>query len=130
MDNERSATISLGGQEYALTLTMRATKEIAKRFGGLEALGEQLFNADNFEMVIDQVVWLITLLANQSIQAHNLQNPQDTKPPLTEEAVELLALPQDIVAYKDAIMDALVKGTGRAIESQATEGGDPNAPPA
>jgi hypothetical protein len=66
--DERSSMIILGGQEYELVLTMRATREIAKRFGGLESLGAQLFNTANFEMAIEQIVWLITLLANQSIQ--------------------------------------------------------------
>ena len=42
MDNDRSATISIGGEDYELILTTRATKEIAKRYGGLENLGEKL----------------------------------------------------------------------------------------
>jgi hypothetical protein len=126
--DERGSMIILGGQEYELVLTMRATREIAKRFGGLESLGAQLFNTANFEMAIEQIVWLITLLANQSIQIWNLRNPHETKPVLTEETVELLACPQDLVNYKDAILDALVKGTGRAIENQAQEELNPNAP--
>ena len=36
MDTERSAAIVIGGQPYELILTTRATKEIAKRYGGLE----------------------------------------------------------------------------------------------
>ena len=40
MTNERSAKISIGGSEYELILTTKATKEIAKRYGGLEDLGE------------------------------------------------------------------------------------------
>jgi hypothetical protein len=128
--DERSSMINLGGQDYELILTMRATKEIAKRFGGLENLGAQLFNSGNFELAIEQIIWLITILANQSIQIWNLRNPHDTKPILTEEAVELLACPQDLVTYKDAILDALVKGTGRAIESQTQDGNDPNEPAA
>jgi hypothetical protein len=124
--DERSSMINLGGQGYELILTMRATKEIAKRFGGLESLGAQLFNTGNFELAIEQIIWLITLLANQSIQIWNLRNPHDTKPILTEETVELLACPQDLIGYKDAILEALIKGTGRAVESQV-ECADPNA---
>jgi hypothetical protein len=126
MDVERGAVITLGGHEYALLLTMRATKEIARRFGGLDQLGSQLFSASSFDTAIEQIVWLITLLANQSIQIYNLQNPHDPKPPLTEDAVELLACPRDLVGYKDAIMACLVKGTARAVDSQAQETDDPN----
>ena len=35
MDNERTASISIGGDEYVLLLTTKATKEIAGRYGGL-----------------------------------------------------------------------------------------------
>jgi hypothetical protein len=127
MNEERCAKINLGGQDYDLILTMRATREIAKRFDGLDKLGEELMKAENFEAAIDQVIWLITLLANQSIQIWNLRNPHDTKPILTEEAVELLTCPQDLAEYKDAITEALIKGTGRVIESQAAETNPPQA---
>jgi hypothetical protein len=64
MDNERSAKINIGGAEYELILTTRATKEIARRYGGLENLGEKLLKAENFELALDEIIWLITLLAN------------------------------------------------------------------
>ena len=71
MDNERASLITVGGEEYRLILTTRATKEIAKRYGGLENLGEKLMQAENFEMALDEIVWLITLLANQSVLIDN-----------------------------------------------------------
>ena len=42
MSKERSAAITIGGKEYELVLTTRATKEIAGRYGGLENLGDKL----------------------------------------------------------------------------------------
>ena len=38
MDTERTANINIGGEEFTLLLTTRATKEIAARYGGLENL--------------------------------------------------------------------------------------------
>ena len=52
MDHERSAVIAIGGTEYELVLTTRATKEIAKRYGGMENLGEKLLKSENFEMAL------------------------------------------------------------------------------
>ena len=118
MDNERSARITLGGQEYEMLLTTRATKEIAARYGGLSNLGEKLMKADNFEMALDEIVWLITLLANQSVLVHNLQNPSQKRELLTAEAVELLTSPLELGEYKNAIMDAMYKGTKRYVESE------------
>jgi len=116
-DENRSASIGIGGEEYQLILTTRATKEIAKRYGGLENLGAKLMKTENFEMALDEVVWLITLLANQSILIHNLKN-KDKRELLTEEAVELLTSPLELAAYKDAIMEAMFKGTKRNVQSE------------
>ena len=79
MDNERTAVITIGDEEYTLLLTTKATKEIAGRYGGLENLGEKLMKSENFEMAIGEIVWLITLLANQSILIHNLKDKEHPK---------------------------------------------------
>ncbi len=118
MADERSTKINIGGQEYEMLLTTKATKEIAKRYGGLGNLGEKLMKSENFEMALDEIVWLITLLANQSVLVYNLQNPKAKKELLTEESVELLTSPFELAAYKSAIMDAMYKGTQREVESE------------
>ncbi|WP_322354350.1 hypothetical protein [Dehalococcoides sp.] len=118
MDNERSAKINIGGSEYELILTTRATKEIARRYGGLENLGEKLLKAENFELALDEIIWLITLLSNQSILIHNLKHKDKPQEPLTEEEVELLTTPLELATYKAAITEAMFKGTARNIDSE------------
>ena len=117
MDKERSAMINIGGQEYELILTTKATKN-AGRYGGLENLGEKLMKSENFEMALDEIVWLITLMANQSLLIHNLRNPDNKKPLLTQEEVELLTSPLELATYKSALTEAMFKGTKRNIESE------------
>ena len=118
MDNERTAVITIGEEEYTLLLTTKATKEIAGRYGGLENLGEKLMKSENFEMAIGEIVWLITLLANQSILIHNLKDKEHPKELLTEDVVELLTTPLDLAGYKTAITEALYKGIRRNVESE------------
>ena len=118
MEMERSANITIGGQEYTLLLTTKATKEIAGRYGGLENLGDKLMKSENFEMAIVEIVWLITMLANQTILIHNFQHKDDPKELLTEDMVELLTAPADLATYKSAITEAMLKGTKRNIESE------------
>lgn len=117
MDKERASTITIGGEEYNLILTTKATKEIAKRYGGLENLGEKLMQAENFEMALEEIIWLITLLANQSVLIANRLNGEKREL-LTEEDVELFTSPMELATYKDAIMEAMFKGTKRNIESE------------
>ena len=118
MISDRASVINIGGEEYTLMLTTRATKEIAGRYGGLENLGDSLMKSENFEMAIGEIVWLITLLANQSILIHNLKHKDAQRELLTVDLVELLTVPADLATYKSAIMDALLKGTKRNIESE------------
>ena len=118
MDKERTANILIGDEEYTLLLTTKATKDIAGRYGGLENLGDKLMKSENFEMAIGEIVWLITLLANQSILVHNLKHKDEPKELLTEEVVELLTTPVDLATYKGAITEALYKGTNRNVESE------------
>lgn len=118
MDDNRASAITIATKEYSLVLTTRATKEISKRYGGLENIGDKLLKAEDFALAIDEVVWLITLLANQSIMISNLTRPGKEEPLLREEDVELLTLPCDLAMYKDAIMDAMYKGTARYVKSE------------
>lgn len=116
---DRGSIIKIGENEYELILTTRATKEIAKRYGGLENLGDRLMKSENFEMALDEIIWLITLLANQSVMICNLKNPNSKRPLLCEDEVELLTSPFDLAEYKNAIMDSMNKGTKRNIESES-----------
>lgn len=118
MIDERSSVIKIGDEEYELLLTTKATKEIAKKYGGLSDLGDKLIKSGNYEEAISEIIWLIVTLANQPILIHNLKNKDDKKPLLTEEEVELLTTPHDLALYKDAITEALYKGTKRNIESE------------
>lgn len=117
---DRGNIIKIGENEYELILTTRATKEIVKRYGGLENLGDRLMKSENFEMALDEIIWLITLLANQGVMIYNLKNPNSKKPLLCENEVELLTSPFDLAEYKNAIMDSMQKGTKRNIESEQT----------
>jgi hypothetical protein len=113
-----STNITLDSEQYEILLSTEATKQIAGKYGGLENLGEKLLKAENFEMALDEICWLIATLANAPIKRHNLKNPQDQKPLLTSETVEILSTPLELADYKDAIMVALTQGTKRSIQSE------------
>jgi len=76
-------------------------------------------------MALDELLWLLALLANQSILIHNLKNKDAPKELLTEDELELLTSPLELATYKGAITEAMFKGTARNIQSEA-EGGTKN----
>ena len=118
MADERSTTINIGGREYELLLTTGATKEIAAKYGGLDKLGEKLTTTDNIEVSLSEVVWLITVLANQAIKRHNMLNNDDRKELLSEEFIELFTEPADLIGFKSAIYEAMMHGMKRNILSE------------
>ena len=121
MADERSAVIKIGDTEYELLLTTKATKEIAKKYGGLQNLGDKLIKNEDFEAAITEIVWLIVTLANQPILIHNYKNKDNQKELLTEDEVELLTTPTDLADYKTAITECLYKGTKRNVESEESK---------
>lgn len=120
MSDERSTKIKIGDKEYELLLTTRATKEIARKYGGMSDLGDKLMKSENYDEAIDEIVWLIVTLANQTILIDNYRNKTD-KPLLTTDEVELLTTLEDIAGFKEAITAALLKGTKRNVESEESK---------
>ena len=119
--SDRGAMITLCGSQYELILTTKATKEINRRYGGLDKLGDKLSKSENFEEIIDELVWLLTLLINQGILVHNAVNKllgEKQKPLFSEDDIEVLTSPADFADYKDAIFEALQKGAMRHIKSE------------
>lgn len=126
IDSDRAAVITIGGKEYALLLTTRATKEIGKRYGGLQNLGDKLFEGkEHFDEGLDEIIWLIVLLANQSVFIHNFQFPDDPQELLDAETLELLTSPYDLLGFKDAIMSCMSKGTARHVETEESVANPP-----
>ncbi len=116
--NDRSTSIKINGESYDLVLTTKATREIAKRYGGLEDLGNKLMKSENFEEAIGEIVWIIVLLANQGTLIYNIKNSKNKKELLTEDRLELMTSPIDLAELKDAIIEAMNKGTKRNVESE------------
>jgi hypothetical protein len=125
VEPDRSALVSIGNREYELILTTKATRLIAERYGGLEYLGQALETSDDLGHTLGEVIWLITLLANQSVQIHNLRHPDDQRAELSVDEVELLTVPADLTDYRSAIAEALQRGTRREILTEPA----PKAPP-
>ncbi|MDR1628561.1 MAG: hypothetical protein LBR79_07350 [Oscillospiraceae bacterium] len=114
IDTDRITKIEIGGEKYSLILTTKAVKEIAKKYGSLESVGEKMSSAKNAAEAFSELVWLIVLLANQAILIHNLKN-SDKKELLTEEFVELMTTPQDIIKINAVLAKTLTIGVKRNV---------------
>lgn len=121
MEFENEAKITLGGKEYPMLLSTRAVKEISKKFGGLDKLGETMTEKKGSAESLDDAVWLITLLVNQPILIYNRNHVGEKKPLLTVEDVELMTTPADLNDANNAIQIALARGMSRSIASEKSK---------
>ena len=115
MKNERSIVFKIGDEDYELILTTKAAKSIATRYNGIENLSERLMKAENFKLSLDEIVWLLTLLANQSVLIYNLKHKDTPKDFLTEEEVELLTSPIELASYKKIITECILKSIDQNV---------------
>jgi hypothetical protein len=114
---ERSTTVEIGGEEYELILTTAATKEIAKRYGGIDKL-DSIMSTDDYIQSMEEASFLIVLLANQGVRRENLKG--GNRKELTEEIFELLTEPSQFDKFGEAIKVAIERGAKRNVPDGET----------
>ena len=117
MDDSRVTYLVLGKTKIPLLLTLKATREIATRYGGLEELGNKMLESMDWAGMIDEIVWLIATLANQCILIENLEN-KTNQPLLTPTELELKMDPYEITSYREAILATLQAGQKQQVQSE------------
>ena len=117
IDDSRVTYLVLGKEKIPLLLTLKATREIATRYGGLEELGNKMLESMDWTGMIDEIVWLIVVLANQCILIDNLEN-KTNKPLLTPNELELRMDPYEMTSYREAILAALQAGQKQHVQSE------------
>jgi hypothetical protein len=119
--------IKIGDKTYNLVLTVRAVKELAEKFGGIENFSAELKKTENYSKNIENVAFMIALLANQGELIKQLENPDKPANLLTPEAVELLTTPAELGEFKNAISAAIKIGLKRNVESESSQKNVPAA---
>lgn len=117
IDDSRVTYLALGKEKIPLLLTLKATRDIATRYGGLEELGNKMLESMDWNGMIDEIVWLIVVLANQCILIENLEN-KTNKPLLTQNELELRMDPYEMTSYREAILAALQAGQKQHVQSE------------
>lgn len=109
------ATIKLD-KERELKFNLNALKKIKEKFGSLDKMQEKLTSdTDDPLDVIDDIVWILTLLANQPIIERNMDIKRgivqgEEEILLDEEYVSLKFDIKDMINQKQNIFEALTNG--------------------
>ncbi len=116
---EKIVTCRIGGKEYPMCLSMRATKEITEKFGGVAEAGELLSSLrGNIAQALELVLWLLGVLLRDGAALMNLLHPEET--PIAPPPGELLELlpPGELMGLRDQLFLCMAVGMGREVESE------------
>ena len=109
---DRSVPVVIDGKNHELLLTSKAVDVLAKRYGGIENIGDFAQGAG-----VAEIIFVLTLLANQSTLVYNLRHKDAPRELLVEEEVALLTSPFELAGFKGQIMEAMTKGMKRNVQS-------------
>lgn len=115
---ENGVDIKIAGKQYHLVFTTAALKEVSKRYGGIAEMGDKM-DADK-TAAIDDICWLVALLANQGIMLSTGNTNPGNPDLLTADKIALLTMPREIELLSQAAVEAI--NIAMETEHQANTG--------
>lgn len=113
---EEEVKVTLDGEEYPMLMTTYATKQIVKKFGGLENLGEKITGDEGHqEEMFDNVCWLVALLVNQPILIYNRKHRDAEKLLFEVDDIAMLTAPGELTPLMEKVGKAISRGSERNV---------------
>lgn len=113
----RICFFELNGAQYPLNLSMKATRLIAERFGGMENVGEAVSGKPMGE-VLETLSWLLAVLMQQGFAYCDLTGAERPEKLLKQEELEVLLQPADIPQIQNAVFGTIGMGAAREVETE------------
>lgn len=107
----RITEVEIAGTSYPLCFSVKAYKEIEKKYGGLSEVNEALKDAS-------EMVWVLELLNSQGVAFLKLTENLDP-PTITAKDAEILISFPEIPRIKGGIYDCLLAGMRRTVEIES-----------
>ena len=111
---ERIVKVTIGGKEYSMLFSVRASQNISIKFGSIEKMGAALQAESDATNQMTTACWLLALLIQQGQKAMSLETGKQLTAPSAED-LEFLVTPGDIPRYMAAVRECIVKGSLRNI---------------
>lgn len=126
--DERSVPCLIAGREYPMCLTMRATKAVVERYGGLAEVGDAL-KAQTIGQQLDALFWLLSLLLREGCELDNYLHPerQEQLTPPPPEILELVLTPGDMIGLRSTMFRCMALGMGREVPTEDDDAKNPEA---
>lgn len=113
----RIGSFELNGEQYPLNLSMKATRLISERFGGMENV-EEAVKGKSIGEVLGTLSWLLTVLMHQGFAYCDLTGAERPEKLFKQEELEVLLQPADIPAIQKAVFGTIASGAAREVETE------------
>ena len=118
---ERIVKVKIGGKEYAMLFSVRASQLISVKFGSIEKMGEALQAETDAQEKMTTACWLLAVLIGQGQKAMSLETGKQLTAPSAED-LEFLVTPGDIPRLLIAVRECIINGSKRTTETDTDEG--------
>lgn len=110
----RISEIEIAGVKYPLNFSVKAAKEVSKRYGDISNIGDAFTDKPIGEMM-SEATWLLSLLISQGIAYKKIVEGKEIKE-ISEDELEIIMGVADFANLKTTLLDAMMLGMGREVE--------------
>lgn len=111
---DRITEIEIAGKKYPLNFSVKAAKEVSKRYGDISNIGDA-FSGKTMDEMMDESSWILALLIEQGVAYKKIVEGEDIKA-LTKEELEVVMGVVDFADLKDILLGAMMAGMKREVE--------------
>lgn len=110
----RITEIEIAGKKYPLNFSLKASKEVVKRYGAIEKMADA-FTGKPIDELLDEIIWLLSLLLNQGAEYMRIMENQEIKQ-FTKDDLEVVLGFMDLHVLKKQLFDAMIAGRHQEVE--------------
>lgn len=114
----RITEIEIAGKKYPLNFSVKAAKEVSKRYGGVENVTEA-FSSGKVDEMMDEATWILAVLMEQGSAYKKIIDGEEIEAP-TKEELEIIMGVSDFANIQDALMGAMTSGMEREVEVEVS----------
>lgn len=111
---DRITEIEIAGKKYPLNFSVKAAKEVSKRYGDISNIGDA-FTDKTMDKMMDEANWILALLIEQGVAYKKIIEGEDLKG-LTQDELEVVMGVVDFADLKDRLLSAMTAGMKREVE--------------
>jgi len=115
----RIVNIEIAGTQYPLNFSIKAAKEVTKRYGALEKVAD-VFEKKTEDELFDELMFLLALLLDQGARYKEIVNGEKVRT-FTADELEVVMGSMDCIDLKSTLMSAMAAGSEQSIKLEESE---------